>query len=223
MGPAPTRSGPDRYGEQAVEATKQSSQVSKGRGVLTEVAEVLLLALGLYLVINFAIQTVHVIGSSMYPTVSDNDYLIATKIDYRLHPPARGDIIIMRDPYDSSRDFIKRVIGVPGDHILVRQGQVFVNGHLLSETYLNSEAWTENADWPLGQTTDPLGVLLKPNEFFVMGDNRNHSSDSRVFGPVRRDQIEARAWIRVIPLNRIGPVDTSKPEITNTMLQPEAA
>jgi len=161
-----------------VEATKQSSQVSKGRGVLTEVAEVLLLALGLYLVINFAIQTVHVIGSSMYPTVSDNDYLIATKIDYRLHPPARGDIIIMRDPYDSSRDFIKRVIGVPGDRILIRQGQVFVNGHLLRETYLNSEAWTENADWPLGQTTDPLGVLLKPNEYFVMGDNRNHSRAS---------------------------------------------
>jgi signal peptidase I len=206
-----------------VEATKPSSQVSKGRGILTEVAEVLLLALVLYLVINFAIQTVHVIGSSMYPTVTDNDYLIATKIDYRLHAPSRGDIIIMRDPYDNSRDFIKRVIGVPGDHILIRQGQVFINGHLLRETYLNNEPWTENADWPIGQTTDPQGVLLKSDEFFVMGDNRNHSSDSRVFGPVRRDQIEARAWIRVIPLSRLGPIDTQKPQITNTTLQPAAA
>jgi signal peptidase I len=206
-----------------VEATKQSSQVSRGRGILTEVAEVLLLALGLYLIINFAIQTVHVIGSSMYPTVTDNDYLIATKIDYRLHPPSRGDIIIMRDPYDSSRDFIKRVIGTPGDHILIRQGQVFINGHLLHETYLNNEPWTENADWPLGQTTDPQGVLLKSDEFFVMGDNRNHSSDSRVFGPVRRDQIEARAWIRVIPLSRLGPIDTQKPQITDTTLQPAQA
>jgi len=206
-----------------VEATKQSSQVSRGRGILTEVAEVLLLALGLYLVINFAIQTVHVIGSSMYPTVTDNDYLIATKIDYRLHPPSRGDIIIMRDPYDNTRDFIKRVIGVPGDHILIRQGQVYVNGHLLRETYLNNEPWTENADWPLGQTTDPQGFLLKSDEFFVMGDNRNHSSDSRVFGPVRRDQIEARAWIRVIPLSRLGPIDTQKPQITNTALQPAQA
>jgi signal peptidase I len=206
-----------------VEATKQSSQVSKGRGILTEVAEVLLLALGLYLIINFAIQTVHVIGSSMYPTVTDNDYLIATKVDYRLHGPSRGDIIIMRDPYDNTRDFIKRVVGVPGDHVLIRQGQVFINGRLLRETYINSEAWTENADWPLGQTTDPQGVLLKSDEFFVMGDNRNHSSDSRVFGPVRRDQIEARAWIRVLPLSRIGPVDTNKPQITNTLLQPGAA
>jgi signal peptidase I len=206
-----------------VEATKQSSQVSKGRGILTEVAEVLLLALGLYLIINFAIQTVHVIGSSMYPTVTDNDYLIATKIDYRLHPPARGDIIIMRDPYDNTRDFIKRVIGTPGDHILIRQGQVYINGHLLRETYINNEPWTENADWPLGPTADPEGVLLKSDEYFVMGDNRNHSSDSRVFGPVRRDQIEARAWIRVIPFGRLGPIDTQKPQITNTMLPPAAA
>ena len=206
-----------------MEATEQTSQVSRGRGILTEVAEVLLLALGLYLIINFAIQTVHVIGSSMYPTVTDNDYLIATKIDYRLHAPARGDIIIMRDPYDNTRDFIKRVIGIPGDRILIRQGQVYINGHMLHETYLNNEIWTENADWPLGQTTDPEGVQLKSDEYFVMGDNRNHSSDSRVFGPVRRDQIEARAWIRVIPLSRIGPVDTNKPEITNTMLQPGAA
>jgi signal peptidase I len=197
--------------------------VSRGRGILTEVAEVLLLALGLYLIINFAIQTVHVIGSSMYPTVTDNDYLIATKIDYRLHPPQRGDIIIMRDPYDQTRDFIKRVIGVPGDHILVRQGQVFINGHLLREDYINNEPQTENADWPLGQTTDPLGVQLKSDEYFVMGDNRNHSSDSRVFGPVRRDQIEARAWIRVLPFTHLGPVDTKKPVITNTLLQPAQA
>jgi signal peptidase I len=209
--------------KQAVPTTKESSQAAKGRGILTEVAEVLLLALGLYLVINFAIQTVHVIGSSMLPTVVDQDYLVATKIDYRLHAPSRGDIIIMRDPYDSSRDFIKRVVGVPGDRILIRQGQIFINGHLMREPYINSEAWTENADWPLGQTTDPRGVQLKSDEYFVMGDNRNHSSDSRVFGPVRRDQIEARAWIRVLPLSGLGPVDRSKPEITNETLQPVAA
>lgn len=201
----------------------RNSTADSTRGLLAEVFEVVVLALGLYLVITFAVQTVHVLGLSMYPTLDDQDYLIATKIDYRLHAPQRGDIIIMRDPYDNSRDFIKRVIGVPGDHILIRQGQVFINGHLLKETYINNEVWTENADWPLGQTVDPQGVLLKSDEFFVMGDNRNHSSDSRVFGPVKRDQIEARAWIRVIPLTRLGPIDTNKPEITNTLLQPGLA
>ena len=173
-----------------------------------EVAEVAVLAFGLYLVINFILQTVHVIGSSMYPTLKDQDYLIATKIDYRLHPPERGDIIIMRDPYNSHMDFIKRVIAIPGDRLLIRGGEVFVNGHILREPYIGQEAWTENADYPQG--SDPAGVILKSDDYFVLGDNRNHSSDSRVFGMVHRDQIEARAWIRVLPLSTIGPVDGVK-------------
>jgi len=176
-----------------------------------EVAEVAVLAFGLYLVINFILQTVHVIGSSMYPTLEDQDYLIATKIDYRLHPPERGDIIIMRDPYNSHMDFIKRVIAVPGDRLLIREGEVFINGHRLEEPYVNPEAWTENADYP--QPNNPGGVLLGSDDYFVMGDNRNHSSDSRVFGRIHRDQIEARAWIRVLPLSRIGPVDGVKPTL----------
>jgi len=84
-------------------------------------------------------------------------------------------------------------VGVPGDRVLVRGGQVYIGGRLLREAYVNpAEPWTQNADWPLGQSGDPNGVLLKSDEFFVMGDNRNHSSDSRFFGAVRRDQIEAR-------------------------------
>jgi len=176
-----------------------------------EVAEVAVLAFGLYLVINFILQTVHVIGSSMYPTLKDQDYLIATRIDYRLHPPERGDIIIMRDPFNSHMDFIKRVVAVPGDRLLIRGGEVFVNGRLLQEPYISPEAWTENADYPPGN--DPAGVLLRPDDYFVLGDNRNHSSDSRVFGVVHRDQIEARAWIRVLPLSRLGPVDGIKPTL----------
>jgi signal peptidase I len=205
--------------------TKQSSPaVTKGRGILFEIAEVAVLALGLYIVINFAIQTVHVIGLSMYPTVEDNDYLIASKIDYRLHAPQRGDIIIMRDPYDPTRDFIKRVVGVPGDHVLIRGGQVYISGHLLRETYINpAEPWTQNADWPLGQSGGPDGVLLRSDEYFVMGDNRNHSSDSRFFGAVHRDQIQARAWIRVLPVTKLGPVDGVKPQLSARVVLPQAA
>jgi signal peptidase I len=211
-----------------VQSTPQSKPATKtkttGRGLLTEMVEVAVLAIGLYIVINFAIQTVHVIGSSMYPTVTDNDYLIATKFDYRLlHGPQRGDVIIMRDPYDNSKDFIKRVIAVPGDHILIRGGQTYINGHRLQEPYINSEPWTENADWPLGDSGDPQGVLMKSNEYFVMGDNRNHSSDSRVFGQVHRDQIEARAWLRVIPLPRFGPIDNTKPTLSSSVDLPAAA
>ena len=203
--------------------TTSSSEARKGRGILTEIAEVALLALGLYLVINFAIQTVHVIGLSMYPTVQDQDYLVAAKIDYRIHAPQRGDIIIMRDPYDASRDFIKRVIGLPGDRVLIRGGQVFINGHLLSEPYLNHEKWTQNADWPASQADGSTGVVIPSDQYFVMGDNRNHSSDSRLFGPVRRDQVEAHAWIRVLPVTKLGSVDGSRPTLSSQVLLPNGA
>lgn len=176
-------------------------------GLVSDLAEVILLALGLYLVINFAVQTVHVIGPSMYPTVQDQDYLIATKIDYHFHPPQRGDIIIMRDPLDSSRDFIKRIIAVPGDRVLVGDGHVYVNGHQLDERYVNQESWTEYPSWPVTPAPSAQGQLMGPDQYFVMGDNRNHSSDSRIFGPIHRDHIEARAWIRVLPLSHMGPVD----------------
>ena len=181
--------------------------------MLAEVAEVVLLAVGLYLVINFAIQTVHVVGLSMYPTLNNDDYLVATKIDYRLHPPARGDIIIMRDPFDPSKDFIKRVVGTPGDEFQVKNGQVFINGRQLIEPYLNPEPLTVNANYPTASASGPIRV--PDGEYFVMGDNRNKSSDSRVFGFVRRDQIEARAWFRVIPLDRFGFVDNAKGHFAN--------
>ncbi|MDQ6741901.1 MAG: signal peptidase I [Candidatus Dormibacteraeota bacterium] len=188
--------------------------------VLTEIAEVVVLALLLYVVINFAIQTVHVIGLSMYPTVNNEDYLVATKIDYRFHAPDRGDVIIMRDPFDSSRDFIKRVVGVPGDRLVIRDGHSYINGHLLEEPYINSEPWTINANWPAAPTSDPEGRLLGSDDYFVMGDNRNHSSDSRLFGFVHRNQIEARAWIRVLPVTKLGPIDTFKPHISSAALLP---
>jgi signal peptidase I len=197
--------------------------VKSSRGgvlVLTEIAEVVVLALLLYVVINFAIQTVHVIGLSMYPTVDNEDYLVATKIDYRFHPPQRGDVIIMRDPFDSSRDFIKRVVGVPGDHLLIRDGHVYINGHLLDEPYVDNEPWTTNANWPASPSTDPTGRLLGSDDFFVMGDNRNHSSDSRLFGFVHRSQIEARAWIRVLPVTKLGPIDGNRPHISSVALAP---
>lgn len=207
----------DRYLDQVVQPSKPASidaKQAKTKGILTEIAEVALLALGLYLVINFAIQTVHVIGLSMYPTVGDQDYLVATKIDYRFHSPERGDIIIMRDPYDASRDFIKRVIGLPGDRILIRQAHVYINGSMLEEPYLDGEPWTQNVDWPTSSTGELDGHIIKPNEYFVMGDNRNHSSDSRMFGTINRSQIEARAWIRVLPFTRIGPIDGAKPKLS---------
>src|SRR5215467_16017804 len=109
--------------------------------LLREVAEVVVLAVILYFGISFAVQAVHVEGLSMFATLDDNDYLIANKIDYRLHPPQRGDIIILRPPATNSTDFIKRIIALPGERLLIRDGVVYINGHKLDEPYL-PEAWT---------------------------------------------------------------------------------
>jgi signal peptidase I len=199
--------------------------VGVSRSFLAEAAEVVVLALGLYLVITFAIQTVHVIGLSMYSTLDDNDYLIANKLDYRLHPPQRGDVIIMRDPFDSSKDFIKRVIALPGEELLIKDAHVYINGHLLNEPYLRTdEPWNNNANWPAPGSQDAgLPRTLPANQYFVMGDNRNASSDSRVFGWVARDRIEARAWLRIWPLPKLGPIDQVKPMLATSSSLPVAA
>jgi len=177
--------------------------------LLREVAEVVVLAIILYFGISFAVQAVHVEGLSMYATLDDNDYLIANKIDYRLHPPQRGDIIILRPPTDNSKDFIKRVIALPGEKLLIRDSVVYINGHRLDEPYL-PEAWTTLNNWP-GDGTD--GRVMRSNEYFVMGDNRNRSQDSRIFNPITRDRIDGKAWFRIWPLDRFGNIYSLMPAL----------
>src|SRR5256714_9352262 len=111
--------------EQAAGAAPQ--QRSAASSLLREVAEVVVLAVILYFGISFAVQAVHVEGLSMYATLEDNDYLIANKIDYRLHAPQRGDIIILRPPTNNSTDFIKRIVALPGERLLFRAGFVSIN------------------------------------------------------------------------------------------------
>src|SRR3979409_849064 len=180
---------------------------SRASSPLTEVFEVVVLAVILAFGSRFAVQAVHVEGLSMYATLDDNDYLIANKIDYRLHAPQRGDIIILRPPSDNSKDFIKRVIALPGEKLLIRDGVVYINGHKLDEPYL-PEAWTTFNNYP-NDGTD--GRLMRSNEYFVMGDNRNRSQDSRIFGPIGRDRIDGRAWFRIWPLDHFGDIYSRVP------------
>jgi signal peptidase I len=182
-------------------------RASTASSLLRELAEVVVLAIILYFGISFAVQTVHVEGLSMFATLDDNNYLIADKIAYRLHAPQRGDIIILRPPTDDSKDFIKRVIALPGERLLIQGGQVYINGHLLHEPYL-PEAWTSQANWG-GDT----GQVMGPNQYFVMGDNRNRSQDSRTFGPIGRDRIDGRAWFRIWPLNNFGNIYSRMPTL----------
>src|SRR5438270_8033576 len=146
--------------EQATGAA--STERSAAGSLLREVAEVLVLAVILYIGISFAVQAVHVEGLSMFATLDDNDYLIANKIDYRLHAPQRGDIIILRPPTSNSTDFIKRVIALPGEKLFIRDGVIYINGHKLDEPYL-PEAWTQDANPTPWSQVD--GALIPTNEY----------------------------------------------------------
>src|SRR2546429_2471298 len=183
-------------------------QPARQKSFLRDTLEIVFLALVLYLVIQYAVQTVHVLGSSMYATLYNNDLLVASKISYKLHAPQRGDIVIFKPPDPDVRDFIKRVIAVPGDRLRIDHGTVYINGEVLREPYL-PEKWTYSNSWPAtGQD-----YVLPPDHYFVMGDNRNHSSDSRDFGPIDASSILGKAEIRIWPLNEFGLL-TSRPTLS---------
>jgi signal peptidase I len=172
---------------------------ARRKSLVREVLEILFLAVLIYVVVQYAVQTVHVLGFSMDPTLSDNDLLIMSKISYRLHAPERGDIIVI-EPAGSGdhRDLIKRVIAVPGDRLRISGGRITVNGHPLEEPYV-FEPWTSNNTVYAGQER-----VMPPDSYFVLGDNRNHSRDSRSFGYVKRRAILGKAEVRIWPLSEIS-------------------
>lgn len=142
----------------------------------------------------FVIEPHSVSGSSMTETFHDRDYLFVEKVGYLFTDPKRGDVIVFNPPItDRTEDrFIKRVIGVPGDTVKVENGVTTVNGTTIEEPYV---AHTSN---------QPASVTLKDNQYFVMGDNRAGSYDSRSWGPITKEEIQGRVLIRLYPFGDIG-------------------
>jgi len=159
-----------------------------------DILETILPALLIVLVVNlFLAQATRVEGQSMEPNLHNNQRLIIEKISYRFRPPRSGDIVVIRMPNRSSDPLIKRVIGLPGETVEVRDGHVFINGQALQEPYLEQ------------LTFGNIAAHVIPAEFiFVLGDNRGASNDSRSFGEVRISSIVGRAWFRYWPLEDLG-------------------
>lgn len=154
-----------------------------------------------YLIILFVGQRTAVSGDSMEPTLSDGDNLIVDKITYRFRDPQRFDVIVFPFKYQKDTYYIKRIIGLPGETVMIdKAGNIYINGEILSESY-GREVINMNK---IGIASEP--ITLGPDEYFVLGDNRNYSSDSRVaeVGNVKRDQIIGRAWLRIWPLGKFG-------------------
>lgn len=172
---------------------------------LWDIIKVVCISLAIIIPIRyFLIQPFYVKGASMEPTFHDHDYLIVDEISYRFHQPARGDIVVFRYPKDPTQFFIKRVIGLPGETVEVKDGYVFIYNDSGKKKYLLNES--DYLD--LGITTSGEKMwVLKDSEYYVLGDNRSHSLDSRGFGPINREYIVGKVLLRGWPLDRLTVFD----------------
>lgn len=173
--------------------------------VMKEVLSTLLYLLGVicltYLIITFVGQRTEVSGESMEATLSDGDNLIVDKITYRFRDPQRYDIIVFPFQYLEDTFYIKRIIGLPGETVQIgTDGTIYINGEVLGETYGREVIRPEN----VGIAIDP--ITLGDDEYFVLGDNRNNSTDSRteIVGNIHRKDIIGRAWLRIWPFESFG-------------------
>lgn len=148
----------------------------------------------------FIAQPHKVSGQSMFPTFHNGDYILTDKISYRLNPPKYGDVIVLRNPRNESQDFIKRVIALPGQTIRVEDSGIYVNDLKLDERYLPPGTPTRGGSFLREAET----VTVPESQWIVIGDNREHSSDSREIGAIPEKQIIGRVFFRYWPLNSFG-------------------
>jgi len=174
-------------------AAPMTTPPARSKGFLRELAETLVPALIIAVLIHiFLAQATRVYGQSMEPNLHTDMRVVVEKVSYRLHTPQRGDVVVLRVRPDDEL-LIKRVIGLPGDEIAIHDGQVYVNGAALDESYLNQ---------PTQGNLAPR--VVPPLHVFVMGDNRRASNDSRSFGPVHLDNLLGKAWFSYWPPQDIG-------------------
>jgi len=170
---------------------------SKAKEIIGLIIYCIIVVAIMFCVIKFVGQRTIVIGDSMNPTLEDGENLITDKITYRFKEPKRFDIIVFPQKANTSKLLIKRIIGMPGETVEIKDGRVYINGYELNETYGNEVM----KDGGLAANA----IILGPNEYFVLGDNRNNSQDSRFasVGNIQRSDIIGRAWLRIWPLDRV--------------------
>lgn len=168
---------------------------------LGDLIETAVMAMAIFVVVYFFLVQPHqVTGNSMLPNFEDGEYILTDKISYHFHQPKRGDIVVFKAPKNQQKDFIKRIVGLPGETIKLEKGKVFINGEKISEVYLSPNGIT----LPKSLISEGQEALVPLDEYFVLGDNRQHSSDSRDWGTVPKSSIIGKAWLRYWPINKIA-------------------
>lgn len=168
-----------------------------------DILEVIVFAVGIFFFIYLLIMRPHKIsGQSMMPNFKDGEFLLTEKVTYYLRSPERGDVVVFMPPVSDTDEFIKRVIGLPGERIVIKESRVYINDKLLPESYIPDSIFTGGGPF-LAENTE---FTVPPGLYFVMGDNRQNSSDSRYWGPITKKAMTGRAWISYWPINISGVV-----------------
>ena len=198
--------------EQTEPRAPAGDEVNWGRFVL-DIFETLILAVVLFLGINAVSARVRVDGFSMRPTLEDGEFVLVNKLSYRFAEVERGDIIVFHFPMNPREELIKRVIGLPGEHLKLLDNHYYINGVLLQEPYLATDLYTYNGSY----LREGAEITIPNNQYFVSGDNRPRSSDSREWGPIDKSSIIGRSQLRYFPFDRFGLIsEVGYPNLPNS-------
>jgi signal peptidase I len=179
-----------------LQISSEKPKTTKAAGLFSAWMRDLIISLAISaFIIVFLYQPVKVEGTSMMPSLDDQERIFINKFVYRIEPIQRGDIVVFRYPRDPAKSFIKRVIGVAGDHVRIADGHVFLNGKTLEENYVPS-VYQDERSYP--------EIVVPPDSYFVLGDHRSLSNDSRDFGPVDASYIYGKAVFGYWPVDKVG-------------------
>lgn len=168
---------------------------------ILDILQVVLFAVAIFLFVYLLILQPHKIkGQSMDPTFKNGEFLLTDKLSYRFGEPQRGDVVVFKAPPDDKDEFIKRIIGLPGEEVMVKNGRIYINNQLLEEQYLESTVYTQAGNYLM----EGKSATVPSGEYILIGDNRPHSFDSRNFGPIRKEKFTGKAWVVYWPPQKTG-------------------
>jgi signal peptidase I len=175
---------------------------------IMDILETIVFVGSLFIVIYlFVAQPNQVKGASMDPTFGSGDYIFTSKITYKMRSFHRGDVVVFKSPHNPDIEYIKRVIGVPGDKVMVKDEEVYVNGRQLKEDYIAAKTNL----WEGGFSKNGEATTVEEGMLFVMGDNRPRSSDSREFGPITQESVIGHVFYRYFPPSKAGVISNPFP------------
>lgn len=188
--------------------------VKKAIEFVMDILETVVFVGSLFIVVYlFIFQPNQIKGISMEPTFQSGDYIFTSKITYRIRKPIRGDVIVFHSPKNNDIEFIKRIIGLPGDIVMIKDSEVYVNNARLEETYIAAKTPL----WEQGFVIDGTPYRVPEGDLFVMGDNRPRSSDSRDFGFIHQEKVIGQVFYRYYPSDKMGKIENPLPRTLQSL------